>query len=328
MINLPTLRQLRYLVALADHLNFTKAAEICAVTQSTLSAGIAEMETLLDAALVDRSTRSVVFTPLGEETVARARVILQQAEDLALAARAAGEPLSGTVRLGVIPTIGPFLLPRVLPRLREAYPKLRLYLREDQTARLLHLLEIGEIDVALLALPFPGLGPTETLFDDPFVLACRPDDALAARRSVSGKDLADRDLLLLEDGHCLREHALAACSLDRTQQSEMVRATSLHTVVQMVENGLGLTLLPRLAVEGGILGGTQLKTVPLAGDAPPRGIGLTWRPGSRRGDEFRLLGKALVPSPLAAVEAKDPAQVTIKRLATNRTVAKTKSDSR
>lgn len=299
MINLPTLRQLRYLVALADHLSFTKAAELCAVTQSTLSAGIAEMETLLDAALVDRSTRSVVFTPLGEESVARARSILQAAEDLALAARAAAEPLTGTIRLGVIPTIGPFLLPRVLPALRAHYPKLKLFLREEQTARLLHLLETGEIDVALLALPFPGLGPSQLLFDDPFVLACKAEDPLVAKKEINGEDLRARDLLLLEDGHCLREHALAACSLDRTLQSEMVRATSLHTLVQMVDNGLGITLLPRLAIEGGILGGTGLVTIPLAGNNPARGIGLTWRNGSRRADEFRLLGEILIPRPLA-----------------------------
>jgi LysR family hydrogen peroxide-inducible transcriptional activator len=297
MINLPTLRQLRYLVTLADHLNFTKAAEICAVTQSTLSAGIAEMEAQLDAALVDRSTRSVVFTPLGEETVARARAILQAAEDLAVAARAAAEPLTGTIRLGVIPTIGPFLLPRVLPALRERYPKLKLFLREEQTARLLHLLETGEIDVALLALPFPGLGPTQLLFGDPFVLACKAEDSLASKAAVTGEDLIARDLLLLEDGHCLREHALAACALDRTPQSEMVRATSLHTLVQMVDNGLGITLLPRLAIEGGILGGTALVTVPLAGNNPARGIGLTWRGGSRRADEFRMLGEILIPQP-------------------------------
>jgi LysR family hydrogen peroxide-inducible transcriptional activator len=299
MINLPTLKQLRYLVALADHLNFTKAAELCAVTQSTLSAGIAEMETLLNAALVDRSTRSVVFTPLGEETVTRARAILRAAEELALAAQAAAAPLSGTIRLGVIPTIGPFLLPRVLPALRARYPKLRLYLREEQTARLLHLLDTGEIDVAVLALPYPGLGPTELLFEDAFVLACRPDDPLADKRTVRGEDLEARDLLLLEDGHCLREHALAACALDRTPQSEMVRATSLHTLVQMVDNGLGITLLPQLAVDGGILGGTDLVTVPLAAGNPVREIGLTWRSGSRRAEEFRLLGEALALAPLS-----------------------------
>jgi len=291
---IPTLKQLEYLVALAEHRHFGKAAAACFVTQSTLSAGLRDLETLLDARLVERDRRSVALLPIGEEVVARARAVLREAEGLVELARARTAPLSGTVRLGVIPTVGPFLLPRVLPGLRRDHPDLRLYLREDLTDRLVADLRRGALDVALLALPC-DCGPirTEILFDDPFLLACPPGHRLAAAGPLGEPELAGEPLLLLEEGHCLREHALDACRLGAGGMDDAFAATSLHTLVQMVANGLGVTLLPRLAVDAGILAGTGLVDVPFADPQPVRRIGLVWRGSPARDSEFRLLARAL-----------------------------------
>lgn len=306
-VNLPTLKQLRYLVALADAGHFGKAAEACFVTQSTLSAGVQELEALLGAALVDRTKRQVVFTPLGEETVARARRILAEAEDLALAAKAAQEPLTGPLRLGVIPTISPFLLPRVLPALRRAFTKLKLYLKEDLTARLCEQLATGQLDVVLLALPYEcGNVETLDLFEDRFLVACRRDSPLAAEPRIPAKSLARDTLLLLEDGHCLRDHALTACRLARPPEGAAFAATSLHTLVQMVASGLGVTLLPALAVDGGILKGTDLVVRELADERASRRIGLAWRRGTQRRAEFALLGRALTDAVTKSQAARRP----------------------
>jgi LysR family hydrogen peroxide-inducible transcriptional activator len=290
---LPTLRQLRYLVALAEHRHFGRAAEACLATQSTLSAGLQELENLLGVVLVERTKRKVMLTPLGEEVVERARVVLRGAEEISDLAAAASEPLSGPLRLGVIPTIGPYLLPRVLPRLREAHPKLRLYLREDLTARLLDRLGAGDLDVVLIALPYAA-SDIETLevAQDPFLLACAADHPLAARTEVSSADLVGADLLLLEEGHCLRDHALAACHLPGPARGEGVLGTSLATLVQMVANGLGVTLLPKMAADAGVLAGTDLVTRPIV-DGGTRGIGLAWRPSSPRKADFRALAEFL-----------------------------------
>lgn len=290
---LPTLRQLRYLVALAEHRHFGRAAESCLATQSTLSAGLQELENLLGVTLVERTKRKVMLTPLGEEVVARARVVLRGAEDIADLAAASAEPLSGPLRLGVIPTIGPYLLPRALPSLREAYPHLRLYLREDLTARLLERLASGDLDAVLIALPYDSPDMESMVVgEDPFVLACPPDHALAAKAQITSMDLMDADLLLLEEGHCLREHALAACRLPGPAKGDGILGTSLATLVQMVANGLGVTLLPQMAVQGGVLGGTDLVTRPLA-EGGNRLIGLAWRPSSPRKAEFHALGEFL-----------------------------------
>lgn len=292
---LPTLRQLRYLVALDEHRHFGRAAEACLATQSTLSAGLQELETLLGATLIERTRRKVMPTPLGEEVIARARRLLRDAEDVVDLVKASGQALSGTLRLGVIPTIAPYLLPAVLPGLREAYPDLRLRLREDQTARLIERLSAGTLDVALLALPV-DLDDFEVmpLGEDGFVFTARPSHKLAAKTAITTEDLAGADLLLLEEGHCLREHALAACRLVKGGDRDLL-ATSLPTLVQMVAYGLGVTLVPRMAVSAGILAGTGLITRELAEPAG-RGIGLVWRPSSPRAAEFRLLGEMLYPT--------------------------------
>lgn len=293
MAGLPTLKQLRHLVALADHRHFGKAAAACHVTQSTLSASIKELEDTLEAPLVDRTRRAVVLTPVGEDMVRRARQLVDEAEALTRAARASATPLSGTLRLGVIPTIGPFLLPRILGKLRRKYPKLRLYLREDLTDRLIDQLEDGKLDVILLALPYDvGNVETEALFEDPFSFCCRKDHPLARAASVGSEQLRKENLLLLQDGHCLRQHALAACSLRARPQVDPFEATSLHTIVQMADNGLGTTLLPRLALDAGVARGTSLVCLPVKGGAA-REVGLAWRRGTARREEFRLLGREL-----------------------------------
>jgi LysR family hydrogen peroxide-inducible transcriptional activator len=291
---LPTLKQLRHLVALAGHRHFGRAAEACFVTQSTLSASLKELEEVLQAPLVDRTNRRVALTPLGEATVERARRLLDAAEEIVLAAQAERAPLTGTIRLGVIPTIGPFLLPRILPSLREARPSLKLYLREEQTEPLLGDLNAGRVDAVLLALPYDcGNVETAVLFRDEFQLAVRRDNRLALKSEVTTRAIEAETLLLLKEGHCLRDHALSACRVGDKAHVDAFEATSLHTLVQMVDNGLGVTLLPQLALDAGILGGTDLVARPLHTARPWRDIALVWRKGTARGKEFQLLGQEI-----------------------------------
>jgi LysR family hydrogen peroxide-inducible transcriptional activator len=290
---LPSLKQLEYLVALAEDEHFGRAAERCSVTASTLSAGIGDLENVLGVSLAERSKRHVRMTPLGLEIAERARRLLRDAEDITELANARRAPLTGELTLGLIPTIAPYLLPRVLPGLHAAHPALRLYLREEQTAALLAKLRGGEIDAAVIALPYDtaGLAVAE-LFQDRFQLAVPAGHDLARHELVVHNDLAGQPLLLLEEGHCLRGHALAACKLaDEAIRAEFA-ATSLATLVQMVEMGLGLTLLPQLALDANILAGTSIRLVPLAGGAT-RTIALVWRPHSPRAAEFALLAAML-----------------------------------
>jgi len=307
---LPTLRQLRYLVALADHRHFGRAAEECLVTQSTLSAGIRELEELLGVVLIDRSLRRMAFSPSGEAIIDRARAILRDAEELVEAAQAGGEPLTGLLRLGVIPTIAPYLLPRALPAVRESYPNLRLYLREEQTTRILELLGRGRIDAALIALPYATHDlRTLVLGEDPLRIACPREHPLAVSGQASDEDLAQQPLLLLEDGHCLRDHALTACHLLPGQANEDFQATSLSTLVQMVASGLGVTLVPELAVDVEVRREPGVVAVPFAGGCPSRQIALVWPAGSVRGRDLHLLGGILrrfVPEAAAEAEGAGP----------------------
>lgn len=303
MENLPSVRHLRHLIALAEHAHFGRAAEASFVTQSALSASIKELENLLEATLVDRSKRTVVLTPLGTETVDRARKVVADLEELARSVRTTREPLCGTVRLGAIPTISPYLLPRVLPGLRKAYPQLKLYLVEDQTAHLVESLQEGKLDVLLLALPYDcGAVETSVLLNDPLVAALPAWHPLTGEARIKPESLHE-DLLLLKDGHCLREHALSACRLSQGH-SEGFEGSSLPTLVQMVDNGLGTTLLPALAVEAGLLNGTDLVTRPIDSDSADRKIGLIWRKGTGRQAEFELLAKEF------AARARAPAAAT------------------
>jgi LysR family hydrogen peroxide-inducible transcriptional activator len=254
MPTLPTLRQLAYLVELSEHLNFRVAAEAQFVVQSTLSAGIKELETLLGVQLVERDKRHVRLTAVGEEVVARARELLAAATDLAEAARSATRPLSGPLHLGAIPTIAPYLLPSVLPALRRAYGELKLYLREDLTKRLLERLRAGGLDVALIALPFDTADLyVRELFKDEFSFVAREDDPAVREKDVALRKIDTREMLLLEEGHCLRDHAIAVCGPRRGGRESRLEATSLTTLIQMVEGGLGVTLLPRITLAAGIL---------------------------------------------------------------------------
>ena len=290
--HLPTLTQLRHLVAVADHGHFGRAAAACFITQSSLSASIKELETVLGKVLIERTRRSVMMTPLGEETINRARKVLTDVEEIVDLVNAAGDPLIGSLRLGVIPTIGPFLLPRVLPALRRAYPALKLYLREEQSARLIDALSSGNLDLLLLAFPYPTDGFETYLFaDDPFWVAFPKDHRYASKERVMGTDLDGKDLLLLEEGHCLRDQALSACRRTGENSAAEFQASSLHTLVQMVDNGLGLTLLPTMAIDTGIVKATRVQVRPLEGKGVSRQIGFVWRISSPRKQEFVLLAK-------------------------------------
>ena len=296
---LPTLRQLQYLALLAQHGSFSRAAEAAFVTQPTLSAGIQELERTLGAPVVDRARSGVILTAVGEEAVRRAQDVLTRVEDLMQAAKSAGQPLSGRFRLGVIPTVAPFLLPKALPVLRERFPKLRLFLREDLTGKLVAGLKGGALDAALIALPYDTAGLDTMRVRDDELLAAAPRNhpfAGAETDTVDPDALDADDLILLEDGHCLREHALAACSLEAPRLSADgggFAATSLHTLVQMVGSGLGVTLLPAMAVEAGLAEQADVAVRHFRADAPHREIVVAWRRGSSREHDARLLAETL-----------------------------------
>lgn len=285
----PTLRQLRFLVALADELHFGHAAARCFVTQSTLSTGLKELEALLGVQLAERSKRSVLMTPLGNELAERARAILADTNDLVEEARQSSGALNGPLRLGTIPTIGPFLLPRILPRLRRDFPRLKLYMREELTDSLLSGLRAGRLDLILIALPF-DTGDLETLhlFDDGYQLATGQDHTLGDARTITATNLTDETLLLLERGHCLQRHALSAFPDVGARQDDTFAATSLATLVAMVEEGLGITLLPQLVIDAGATRNADIRLTPLDG-ACPRHVVLAWRKTSARADDFRQL---------------------------------------
>ncbi len=291
---LPTIKQLQYLVALHEHGHFGRAAEASFVSQSTLSAGIRELESLLGVTLVERSRRVVRFTPLGNTVVEKAHRLLREAEELSDLVLAAGKPLSGELRMSVIPTIAPFLLPRILPRLREERPQLKLFLREETTDHALESLHHGRADCVLMALPFAtGNVAKATIREDALYVAFPKDDPRDPPAVIPASMIDQGRLLLLEDGHCLKEHALAACNRPELRASATMIGTSLHTMVQMVDNGLGLTMLPEMAIEAGILHGTDVVARPLKGDNTSREIALIWRTNSPREEEFKLLAEEL-----------------------------------
>ena len=308
IVHLPTVKQLQYLVALRRTGHFGRAADACFVTQSTLSAGLRELETLLGLTLVERTRRVVRFTPLGEKIADKAVKVLRESEELAEMARAQGRPLHGELRMGVIPTIAPFLLPTMLPRLREQWPELKLYLREETSNAACEALHRGQLDCVLLALPFAcGEVDSTPLFDDPLFVAYPGGEAPEAA-SIPASEIDEKRLLLLEDGHCLKDHALSACNRPELRAHAAMMGTSLHTLVQMVDNGLGLTFIPAMAIESGILSGTDVDAKPLRSEHPYRRIALIWRRSSPREAEFLLLAttlrriaRELIPD-LAAIE--------------------------
>ena len=290
----PTLKQLQYLVALHEHGHFGRAAQSCNVSQSTLSAGLRELESLLGVTLVERTRRVVRFTPLGNRVVAKAHRLLREAEELTELVQSSGQPLAGELRMSVIPTIAPFLLPKILPRLRQERPLLKLFLREEPSAAAIESLHHGRADCVLLALPFAtGEVDCEPLFDDPLYVAFPKDDPRDPPASILPEMIDETRLLLLEDGHCLKDHALAACNRSEMRASATMIGTSLHTLVQMVDNGLGLTILPEMAIAAGILHNTAITARPLQSAKASRTIALIWRKSSPRADDFRLLAAEL-----------------------------------
>ncbi|GAA4714808.1 LysR family transcriptional regulator [Sphingomonas lutea] len=308
-VHQPTIKQLQYLVALHEHGHFGRAAEACYVTQSTLSAGLRELENLLGVTLVERTRRVVRFTALGEKVAKKAVRVLRESEELAELARAEGQPLHGELRMGVIPTIAPFLLPAMLPHLRREWPSLKLYLREEPSQSACEALHRGQLDCVLLALPY-GCGEveSETLFDDPLYVAF-PRGEAPSGASVDVDAIDEGRMLLLEDGHCLKDHALSACNRPDLRAHAAMMGTSLHTLVQMVDNGLGLTFIPAMAIDAGILDGTRVDARPLRSDQGYRRIALIWRRSSAREREFRLLATTLrrIATDLSAAPAEPQA---------------------
>ena len=291
MINYPTLKQLRYFLALAEKRHFGKAAAACFVSQPAFSNAIQELESLLDVQLVDRTNRQGTITAIGQEIATQARLCLRDIESLVEIARQDRAPLSGKLRLGVIPTIAPFLLPRVLPRLRKQYPDLELYLTEDQTQNIHQQLLEGELDVLLLAMPVQLRSVEEyPLFRDRFLLACHEGTRHVDPRRYRLNRLELDSVLLLKDGHCLRDHALTACRLRDTEKVSSFAASSLLTLVEMVDADLGVTFLPEMARGSGMLKNTRVKLHEI-GEQSYRTIGLAWRKGSAREEEFKLLGQ-------------------------------------
>jgi len=293
IVHLPTVKQLQYLVALRRFGHFGRAADACFVTQSTLSAGLRELETLLGITLVERTRRVVRFTALGEKIADKAIKVLCETEELAEMARAQGRPLHGDLRMGVIPTIAPFLLPTMLPQLRAQWPELKLYLREETSSAACEALHRGQLDCVLLALPFAcGDVDRAMLFDDPLYVAYPCGEAPKAEE-VAADEIDESRLLLLEDGHCLKDHALSACNRPDLRANAEMMGTSLHTLVQMVDNGLGVTFVPAMAIEAGILSGTGVVARPLRSENPYRRIALIWRRSSPRESEFQMLAATL-----------------------------------
>ena len=287
----PTVKQLRYFAALAEKQHFGRAAEACFVSQSAFSTAIRELESILDTQLVDRTNRQVTITAIGQEIAVLARLAIRDIEALVEAAGERRKPLAGPLRLGVIPSIAPFLLPRVLPAIRKKFPELQLYLIEDQTERIHERLLDGDLDLLLLALPYE-LRSTESmsLFRDRFLLAACEGSTKVDPANYRFNRLQADSVLLLEDGHCLRDHALEACRIRDTEKISRFAASSILTLIEMVEADLGITFLPEMARGSALLKNTRIR-LHAVGEKSFRTIGLAWRKRSARSSEFRALGE-------------------------------------
>jgi LysR family hydrogen peroxide-inducible transcriptional activator len=289
------LKDLRYLVAVADSRHFGRAAERCFVSQPTLSAQLKKLEEYLGVQLIERQPNNVSLTEAGEQIVSRARRILEASEEVVTLARSHRDPLAGRLRVALLPTIGPYLLPRISQALRKSLPRLELQLYEYQTSQILEKLQGGEIDVGILALPvdMDGLEARE-LFIEPFIVALPDQHKLAKRESLRTDDLKGETLLLLEDGHCLRDQALEVCGrVDGVREKQDFRATSLETLRQMVATGAGLTLLPELASRGAYGNAKGVTIRPFAKPAPVRHVGAVWRKTTARGPAIQAICKLI-----------------------------------
>ena len=295
------LRALQYFVKLADLRHFSKAADACFVSQPTLSTQIKKLEEELGVQLVERSPKNIMLTPVGEEIADRARLVLSDIDQIRALARRSGNPAEGSVRLGLFPTLAPYLLPHVVPQIREAYPNLRLQLSEEKTETILTMLRQGELDAGLLALPIHDEGlEMKILFEEPFVVAAPAEHPLAKKPQISMKDLDGTELLLLEEGHCLREHALEVCALAGAHERVDFHATSMETLRQMVAASVGVTLMPLLSVKPPIAETRNVTIRPFAEPAPNRTVALVWRSSSALSGFLMELAECLkdLPAPL------------------------------
>lgn len=298
---MPSLKQLRCLAALAETLHFHRAAERCHVSQPALSNQLVQLEERLGVMLVERTRRRVMLTPAGRDIAERAKTILRDVEDLRQAAQTARHPLAGTLRVGVLPTLGPYLLPHILPAMRRDYPELKLYLREEPAARMLQELRHGDLDLAIIGPPERGEDIlTLPLLHEPLWAALPLRHPLAAKAALKPRDLAGERLLLLEAGHCLRDQSLEFCNAAGAAEHPDFRATSLDSLRQMVATGLGATLLPALYVAAEAIEDDQIAVRPFAAPGPERQISLAWRRSSTRVAEYRLFG-ALISENLPEV---------------------------
>jgi len=285
----PTFRQLKYLVSISKELHFGKAAKECFVSQSTLSSGIQKLEKLLNIKLVERTKRTVFLTTLGKEIAKKAESINIEMNDVLDLAKSAQKHMSGETRLGIIPTIAPYLLPKLMPKIRKKYPNLDLKLVEDQTANILNMLYSGNLDLVLMAMPYKTDNlNTQLIKKDYFHVAVPSQSSLAnkIKKSLSNKDISDTNMLLLDEGHCLREHALEACSKETKQKVDAFKATSLLTLVQMVDNNSGITLLPDIVVNSELLKNSKIKILDYENNKNYREIVLCWRVSTPRSNEF------------------------------------------
>ena len=290
----PTLRQLEYFVALAAHLNFRKAAEAPFVSQPTQAGQIAQLEAMLGLTLFERHPRGAELTKAALALLPEAKRTLNSADRFVQVAESVGTPLTGPLRIGVIPTVGPYLLPKIVPAVRKAFPDLQMFLREDTTSRLLQMLDIGDLDLLLLAIDIDlGNVAKLALFSDPFVVAVACDHEWGTLDSIDLENLLERDMLLLDEGHCLRDQILPLCKGENGDEPIGFRATSLATITQMVASGLGITLLPELAIEREASATQNLHLIHFGADGPCRSIGLAWRKSSTRADEFESLGQVM-----------------------------------
>lgn len=293
MTHPPTIKQLRYLVALQKHLHFGQAAKACFVTQAAFSLAIKELESLLSLALVDRNSHHIMLTEAGLKIAELSSQIMLELQDIIDVAKSYQEPLTSNIKMGIIPTIAPFLLPSILPNLRSKFPKLKIYLKEDQTKNIHQQLINGDLDLLLLALPFELAG-TESiaLCQDEFKLAYHENTSLIDQTNFCIEDTPTDSILLLQDGHCMRDHAISACNISQQEKISTFAANSLYTLMQMVDNDLGISFIPQLAIDSGLIRNTHIKTQTLA-DNPHRIISLVWRKKCLRAKEFSTIATTI-----------------------------------
>lgn len=289
----PTIRQLSLLIALHEHQNFSRAAAACFVTQSTMSAGLKELESILDVALVERTRRSVHFTPIGEKIVSQAIDMLRQSDAMIELCQSSAVDFSEPIKCGIIPTIAPYLLPEAMSILSKDIPQAQIYIREDQSSNIVAKLISGDLDMIILALPYPLKHlPYHIIGQEGFDVVVPADHAFASQRIIKSEQLRSEKTLMLEEGHCLRDHALSACKYIEPDKIQEFQGTSLQTLVQMVNNDLGITLVPHMAIAAGILNSTTAKHIPLDSQSVGREIALVWRENSPRRQEFMRLTPA------------------------------------